>query len=157
MTLSRPLSFLVSFAITSALAVSLAGCATTELAGSGITTAARSEQCAPGQTIERYCATQGGCSSYDAHVAYVRRELVAAKGGLYRFTLGTCGALRFVRTQTMGLGTDYYDASGKLVATDATGELPICGDTPFHIGVVPACKEQVVEERSTIDEPSADK
>ena len=87
----------------------------------------------------------------------MRNELVAAKGGLFRYTLGTCGALRFVRTQTMGLGTDYYDASGKLVATDATGELPVCGDTSPRIGVVPACQEQVVEQKSTIDEPATGK
>jgi hypothetical protein len=157
MTRSKPLSFLVSFALVSALAVSLAGCATTEQPGSGSTTVTRSGHCAPGQTIERYCATQGGCVSYDAHVAAVRKDLVAAKGGLFRYTLGTCGALRFVRTQTMGLGTDYYDASGTLVATDATGELPVCGDKPLQIGAVPACKEQVVEQKSTLDEPSADR
>jgi hypothetical protein len=51
----------------------------------------------------------------------------------------------------MGLGTDYYDASGKLVATEAAGELPVCGDTPLQIGVVPPCTEQVVEQRSTIE------
>lgn len=134
------------------------GCATTEQTGSGGTTTTQSGNCAPGQTIKRYCATQGGpekrCLSYDEDVASVRRQLVAAKGGLFRYTLGTCGALRFVRTQTMGLGTDYYDASGNIVATEAHGELPICGDTPYKIGVVPACKEQVVEEKSTIDEPS---
>ncbi len=157
MTQSKPLSFLLAFSFMSALAVSLGACATTESTGSGNTTAARSDRCAPGQTIERYCATQGRCLSYDAHVAAVRGQLVTAKGGLFRYTLGTCGALRFVRTQTMGLGTDYYDASGKLVATDATGELPVCGDTPSRIGVVPPCQEQVVEEKSTIDDPSADK
>lgn len=150
MTLSKALSFSLSFALISAVAA----CATTENTGSGSTTAVQAADCAPGQTVERYCASRGGCPSYDAHVAVVREQLVASKGGLFRYTLGTCGALRFVRTQTMGVGTDYYDASGKLAATDAAGELPVCGDSPLKIGVVPPCTEQIVEQRSTVDEPS---
>lgn len=150
MTLSKAVSFCLSFALISAVTA----CATTEHTGSGTTAARPAGDCAPGQTVERYCASRGGCASYDAHVAAVREQLVAAKGGLFRYTLGTCGALRFVRTQTMGVGTDYYDASGKLAATDATGELPLCGDAPLEIGVVPPCTEQIVEERSTVDEPN---
>ena len=147
-----PLKTLLSYvALVSALAPLLMACATSEQTGSHGITTPHSADCASPPSIEAYCASTE-CSTYDEHAAFVRKELIAAKGGLYRYTLGTCGALRFIREQTMGMGTDYYDASGKLVAAGAQSD-SVCVEHPSWVGVVPPCQEHVVEMRSTIDEP----
>lgn len=146
-----PSKSLFQVAFASLLAASLMACATSEQTGSGGSTTPHAADCSSPRSIEAYCASTE-CLTYEDHVAAVRRELVAAKGGLFRYYLGTCGDLRFVRTQTMGLGEDYYDASGKLVATGSRGDTE-CVEHPSWVGVVPPCQEHVVEMKSTIDEP----
>ncbi|MEO8875123.1 MAG: hypothetical protein ABI461_06005 [Polyangiaceae bacterium] len=143
-----------------ALAASLTACATSEQTGSGRGAVATLPPCGPHQTIEAYCASHGPCPSYEEDVVSARKELVAAKGGLFRYIIGTCGDLRFVTTQTMGAGTNYFDATGKLVATDSVADTPMCSGPQeaearlfSGVGVVTQCKQQVVEQASTIDDP----
>ena len=84
------------------------------------------EQCY--QPLSAYCqATK--CPDYARSLAAVRRA--GASGRCWFASAGKCGALRFTSTGGgYGSNTEYFDASGKLVAahgtTDAYSPNPTC-------------------------------
>jgi len=100
--------------------------------------------CASPRTIDDYCAARS-CPSFDEAAASARK--MPEPGALYRYAIGTCGSYRFIRTQEgMGMGTDYFDAQGKLVATTSVADAPRCnGEFASMLGAVPKCEEKVLE------------
>lgn len=112
--------------------------------GHGSVTALQPDACKAPASIEAYCASNG-CSTYEEATAHARHE--AEGTGMYRYEIGTCGSYRYLETQEgMGLGTDYFDAAGKLAATTGVADAPRCdGEFSSHVGVVPTCDRQVIE------------
>ncbi len=112
--------------------------------GHASVTAGQPDPCKEPASIEAYCADRK-CSTYEESAAYARHE--AQGNGMFRYELGTCGSYRYLQMQEgMGLGTDYFDATGKLVATTAVADAPRCtGEFSSSVGVIPTCEKKATE------------
>ncbi|MEO7109534.1 MAG: hypothetical protein ABI183_03760 [Polyangiaceae bacterium] len=106
------------------------------------------------ESLAAYCA-RTSCPSFDEVAAYARKP--EAPGTFMRFDIGTCGAYRFIHLQEgMGDGTDYYDASGKLVSSSSVADTKVCGDEfSTLIGDTPKCEMKVLEHGDW-SKPAAD-
>lgn len=137
---SHPLSCLV-FALV-ALAT-FDGCASSAPAADSVPTV-KSDVCAASPSIDAYCASRP-CPSFEEEAAAAR--VVQPPGSFYRWWIGACGPYRFVRIQEgMGLGTDWFGADGKLVATSSVADAPQCnGEFSSSTGTVASCVENVLE------------
>ena len=95
-------------------------------------------------SLDEYCAARH-CDTYDEAAAQARKPVEA--GALYRFSIGTCGAYRFVQVlEGAGMSDEIFDASGKLVFSSSVADAPMCeGEFSSTLGKTPACERVVVE------------
>ena len=102
--------------------------------------------------IASYCSTSS-CRSYSEEVSSLPADSCAQPNGTYGVVrVGTCGSLRFIEVQGLGLGYKllrFYDAQEKLVAaqiaSDTTG---YCGHSAFaeNYGEMPQCCSLITSE-----------
>jgi len=95
--------------------------------------------------IAEKCAS-GSCPSFDEAATAARKP--QSEGSMFRYWIGTCGSDRFIRVQEgMGMGTDYYGADGKLIASSSVADSAVCGGSDFGLqqGSAPQCEMKVLE------------